>query len=138
MRAFQWTLTAALLGAGLAATLAVLPGTASAGDDDDVAPEVAEKALKESIAKGKELFESNSLGRKSCKECHEDPDKPKDDLRQRSFSYPSYSRRAKRVVTLSQKINEMIQYRSRGTKTLDAAGEDIANLAAYVESIKKR
>ena len=72
----------------------------------------------------------------TCKQCHEDADKPEDILADRKWTYPAYSRRARRVVTLQQKINEMIKYKARG-KELDTGGADIAALAAYVSSLRK-
>ena len=139
MRALPWTLAALLVGAALGALAAPSPPLASAqdGGDDAEAAKVAQEELTKAIARGKELFESKDLGRKSCKDCHEDPDKPQDDLRERAFSYPSYSRRARRVVTLQQKINEMIKYKARGQE-LDNDSADIAAIAAFVESIRKK
>ena len=140
MRALTWTLTALLVGASLGAVIAPAPRSASAQDEEGdpaEAERVAKEELAKAIARGRELFTSRELGRKSCQDCHEDADKPQDDLREHAFSYPAYSRRARRVVTLQQKINEMIKYKARGQE-LDQAGADIAALAAYVQSIRKK
>ena len=137
MRVARWTLTAILAGAALGAILAQSTISVSAEDDPEAAAKVAKEELTKAIARGKELFASGDLGRKSCQNCHEDADKPEDDLSDREFSYPAYSRRARRVVTLQQKINEMIKYKARGQE-LDGNGADIAALAAYVESIRKK
>ncbi len=136
MRLVRWTL-AGLVPAALLLTLAVA-GTSpvTAQDTDDEKAKVAADALEKAVARGKELFGSKSLGRKTCKSCHEDPDKPQDDLSQVAWSYPAYSRRKRGVVTLQQKINEMIQYKARG-KAQDGDSEDLAALAAYVTSIRK-
>lgn len=142
MRIARWTLTAILTGAALSALLgaSLVPATttsASAEDDPEELAKTAKDELTKAIARGKELFASGDLGRKSCQTCHEDPDKPEDDLTGHAFSYPAYSRRARRVVTLQQKINEMIKYKARGPE-LEADGADIAAIAAYVESIRKK
>lgn len=141
MRVVRWTLAVALAAAGAGAALAPRPAPVAAQDEEAVDPAEAERVAKEELAKavarGKELFQSRELGKKSCQGCHEDPDKPQDDLREHAWSYPAYSRRARRVVTLQQKINEMIKYKARGQE-LDANGADIAALAAYVESIRKK
>ena len=96
---------------------------------------VAAEGLEKAVEQGKELFNSKKLGRKSCASCHEDPDKPNVSLTARSWSYPAYSRRARGVVTLSQKINEMIKFQARGPKDVALDDERIIALAAYVESL---
>ena len=135
MRPRHWTL-AVSIAAALAAGLAAEP-TVDAQDADAEAAQAAAEELQKAIARGKELWSSRELGRKTCQSCHEDPDKPQDNLASTEWSYPKYSRRAQRVVTLQQKINEMIKYKARG-KELDATGADIAALAAYVESLRKK
>ena len=62
---------------------------------------------------------------------------PQLDMTTRVWSYPAYSRRKRRVVTLQQKINEMIKYQTRG-KPLDGDSGELADLAAYVVSLKKK
>lgn len=132
-----WALVAMLGAAAVFALVGPTPSPASAQDDSEDIAAVAKEELAKAIARGKELFGSRELGRKSCQECHENADKPEDDLRDRAFAYPAYSRRARRVVTLQQKINEMIKFKARGQE-LDQDGADIAALAAYVESIRKK
>jgi len=137
MPASRWTL-AAVLAAGIAGTaLLCASPRVGAEDDPEAAAKIAKEEMDKAIARGKELWNSKELGRKTCKQCHEDPDKPEDDLTQVEWTYPAYSRRARRVVTLQQKINEMIKYKARG-KELDAAGADIAALAAYAESLRTK
>ncbi len=133
----RWTLAALLTGAAVGAIIASGTSPAAAKDDAAEAARVAKAELAKAVARGEELFRSGDLGRKSCQDCHDDPDEPQDALAGRAFSYPAYSRRARRVVTLQQKINEMIKYKVRG-QALDAGGADIAAIAAYVSSIKKR
>ncbi len=135
MRAARWTL-AALFAAGLVGVLATSSSPhVDAEEDPALAAKIAKEELTKAIARGKELWASKELGRKTCKQCHEDPDKPEDVLSDKKWSYPAYSRRARRVVTLQQKINEMIKYKARG-KELDAGGADVAAIAAYVESLR--
>ncbi len=123
-------------------TTALYPGNLYAADDDDDAgpsPEqvrMATQALDRAVARGNELFRSKDLGKKSCASCHENPDKPNQNLRTRDFSYPAYSRRRKAVVSLDQKINEMIKFNGRGAP-LDPESPDMAALAAYVTSLEK-
>src|SRR5262245_44171028 len=82
-------------------------------EQDDASAEkakIAKEALDKAIARGNELFHQKDLGggKKSCASCHENPEKPKLDLKTRAFSYPAYSNKAKAVVTLGTKINEML------------------------------
>ena len=108
-------------------------------DDADDAAEVkklAQDALGKSIARGKELFHAKSLGKKSCSECHENPDKPQFNLVTRPFGYPAYSVKKRSVVSLGQKINEMLSAKSRG-KEMELGSGDLVALEAYVMSLKK-
>lgn len=136
MRIPRWSLVlvlalAALLTAHTAALLA---------QDEDVAAErarVAAAELKKAVERGKALW-SKKLGKKSCAQCHEDPDKPKLDMTKRTWSYPAYSRRKKAVVTLHQKINEMLEYQSKAKGKLEKDSKEIADLAAYVTSLRSK
>ena len=136
MNASRWTLAAALAAGIAGAALLSSPSPVDAQEDPEAAAKIAKEEMDKALARGKELWASKELGRKTCQQCHEDADKPEDDLTERKWAYPAFSRRARRVVTLQQKINEMIKYKARG-KELDAAGADIAALAAYVESLRK-
>ena len=100
-------------------------------DEEAELKRIAAEELEKAVAKGKELWKSKQFGKKSCTECHDNPDKPKLEMGTREFAYPAYSRRAKTVVTLQQKINEMIKFQCRG-KVLEADSTDLAALAAYV------
>ena len=146
MRPFSKTLalvtaSALLAGAGTAAVFAQ-----DEDEEEDAGPtpeqiQLAKDALAKAVARGKELWGTKDLPsgtvRKSCAQCHDDAEKPKLDLAKREYSYPAYSRRKKGVVTLQQKINEMIKFNGRG-KLLDAEGSDIAALEAYVVSLRKK
>jgi cytochrome c len=132
MRLARWTsLIAMLLGLGLGAGALTL----QAQDDEAEKARVAAEALAKVVEQGKELFHSKKIGRKSCASCHEDPDKPQLSLVDREWGYPAYSRRARGVITLSQKVNEMIKFQARGAKDLALDDEKIIALAAYVESL---
>src|SRR5262245_21163513 len=109
-------------------------------DEDDAAAvkKVAQDAFDKSVARCKELFRSKDLvsAKKSCAECHENPDKPQLNLLTRQFGYPAYSVKKRSVVSLGQKINEMLSGKARGSEmTLGSA--DLVALEAYVMSLKK-
>lgn len=132
---FALTAVAVLFGAGAAALVA-------GEDDEDAGPtpeqvQMMNEALAKSVARGKEIWNAKDLFKKSCASCHDDADKPKLNLATREYSYPAYSRRKKGVVTLHQKINEMVKFNSRGAP-LDNEGSDIAALTAYVVSLKAK
>jgi cytochrome c len=143
--AFARTASAALAGAAVVAamgTAVVMAADDDEDDDDDAAAsaeqqKVAQEALTKAIARGKELWNDPKMGKKTCAKCHDDPEKPKINLTTRPWSYPAYSRRKRNVVTLQQKIQEMIQFNTRG-QPLDDKGADIAALEAYVVSLKKK
>lgn len=133
------TAASALVGVALFGSSSLFAGDDEDEDEADTAEmkKVAAEALDKAVAKGKELWNSKDLGKKSCASCHENPEKPNLNLATREWSYPAYSRRARSVVTLHQKTQEMLKFNSRG-KPLDDAGADIAALAAYTMSLKKR
>ncbi len=106
-------------------------------DDSAATQKIAREHLDKSVARGKELWSSKSLGKKTCAQCHEDPEKPLLDLKTRQFAYPAYSTKKKTVVTMGQKINEMLSGRSRG-KEMDLTSADLIALEAYVVSMKKK
>jgi cytochrome c len=127
------------------AVAAAVTGFAGAGlyadedDDEGDAAEVkklAKDALDKSVARGKELFASKSLGKKTCAECHENPDKPQFNLVTREWAYPAYSVKKRGVVSLGQKINEMLKGKSRGPE-MALGSDDLVALEAYVMSLKK-
>jgi cytochrome c len=130
----------------LAALLALAAGAFTAAclaqdkkDDDAPAPgqaEAAKAAMDKALARGKELWNDKSLFKKSCASCHENPDKPQLSMKTRVYSYPAFSRRKKGIVTMHQKIQEMVEYSAVG-KPLDDKGTDIAALEAYVRSLKQ-
>lgn len=127
---------------GVAATVAVFAGAAlHAGEDDGddaAAKKLMDEALAKAVARGNELFHSKELGKKSCATCHENPEKPQFNLATREFGYPAYSRKAKAVVSLGMKINEMLTTKSGAAKEMDLKGADIVAIEAYVVSLKKK
>lgn len=144
---------AAALCAAVGTSLCVAVGTAPTleaqekddeeeAEDAEVAAErkrVADEALAKAVAKGKELWldaGKEKRFKKSCASCHDNPDKPQLNLATRSFAYPAYSRRRRAVVTMHQKIQEMVQHNSKGAP-LDDKGPDVAALEAYVMSLRK-
>jgi cytochrome c len=122
---------------GLATSALLADEDADEEEDAAVAAQVAKEAMDRTVARGKELWTSKDLGKKTCASCHENPEKPKLNLATRQFSYPAYSRRKKAVVTMQQKINEMIVANSRG-KALDGDSADLAALDAYVASLRAK
>jgi len=137
MRKFGRTLVVV----GVAAFTAVFAGAAlHAGDDDDedaAAKQVMADALTKAVARGNDLFHSKEGVKKSCATCHENPEKPQFNLSTRAFNYPAYSRKAKAVVSMGMKINEMLTTKSGGAKEMDLKGADIVAIEAYVKSLKK-
>jgi len=133
----------ALAVAAVAATLFCAGTNLLAGGDDDAAEDasaakVAKDALDKAVEQGNKLFHSKELGKKSCASCHENPEKPNLALTTRSFSYPAYSKKRKSIVSMGQKINEMLTARSGAAKEMDLAGADIVAIEAYVMSLKKK
>ena len=135
-----------VVAAAAAALVVAAAGTRSllAGDDDPEtaaasaeAKKVAQEALDRAVARGKAMWSSKERFGKPCSVCHEAADKPHLNLATIGNSYPHYSKRRKAVVTLQQKIQDMIQFNSRAT-TLDDKGTDIADLEAYVMSVKRK
>ena len=130
--------------AAVAALFAVFAGAAvHAGDDDDGGDDAEAKqleaaALTKAIARGNELFRSKDGLKKTCASCHENPEKPQFNLATRAYSYPRYSRKAKNVVSLGMKINEMLTNKSGAAKEMDLKGADIIAIEAYVASLKPK
>jgi cytochrome c len=130
---------------GLVGLAAAFAGTrlVSADDDDAESAEAkkqATEALEKSVKRGDELFHSKEGLKKSCAQCHDNADKPELKFGQGNMTldYPKYSRKRRAVVSMAQKINEMLTTKSGGTKALDLDGADIVAMEAYVQSLKKR
>ena len=124
-----------LLTVVFAATYAVFDAPAR-GDEEGESE--SEKALRLAVEKGKALFAQVGLGtaEKSCASCHARPDRPKMNLGPRVGDFPKYERREKRVITLGQKINIMIQKMVKGEeRTLGS--EELVALEAYLMSLSR-
>ena len=94
----------------------------------------ADKALAEAVKKGAALYKKSwKTGGKSCFACHvRGPNKL---TGRRLKSYPKYDKALKRVVTVQEKINEMIKGKSGG-KPLPLGHEDLTALEAYISTLK--
>jgi cytochrome c len=134
----NWVVVAVAAGATAFVGAGLYAGEDDKDDADDAAEvkKLAQDALDKSVARGKELFHAKNLGKKSCSECHENPDKPQFNLVTRQFGYPAYSVKKRSVVSLGQKINEMLSAKTRG-KELELGSADLVALEAYVMSLKK-
>jgi cytochrome c len=135
----SWVIAGAVVAASVFAGACLYAGEDDKDDADDDSAELkktAKEALDKSVTRGKELFHSKDLGKKSCSECHENPDKPQFNLVTRPFGYPAYSVKKRSVVSLGQKINEMLTAKSRG-KEMTLGSADLVALEAYVMSLKQ-
>ncbi len=100
--------------------------------------------LEKAIEKGKSLFNDTKLGKtgKSCNSCHPGGDTSGREtmgmkipsLKGAAATYPKYNKRAKRVITLSQINNMMINMVLKG-KPLKLESDEAITLAAYVTSL---
>ena len=127
LRPLPLLLTAVLLGSAVGATLLSSPTPA-------VGESVAEKALADSVARGKELYRQVwKKGAKGCFACHtRGPNKL---AARRLRTYPKYDKAMKRVVSARQKINNMIKTKSGG-EPLDLDSDDLTALEAYISTLK--
>ena len=73
----------------------------------------------------------------ACAECHENPDKPQFNLATRPYTVPLFSTKKNDVVTMGQKINEMLTGKSKG-KELELGSTDIVALEAYILSLRAK
>ncbi len=127
LRPLPLLLTILLLGSAASATFLSAPAPAQ-GDG------VADKALAESVAKGKALWRKVwKKGAKGCFACHtRGPNKM---AARRLRSYPKYDKVMKRVVSVRQKINNMIKTKSGG-ELLDLDSDDLTAIEAYIATLK--
>jgi mono/diheme cytochrome c family protein len=104
-----------------------------AGDENEAK---AAEALKAAVAEGNRLFRDPTLGTsgKSCAICHEDPERPKLALAARAGGYPKWDRRADAVITLGQKIRQMIETNLKGTSPALGTASLVA-IEAFLMSI---
>lgn len=94
----------------------------------------ADKALREAVKKGSTLWKKSwRPGAKGCFACHtRGPNKM---TARRANSYPKYDKALGKVVSVQQKINNMIKTKSGG-KTLALDSDDMNALLAYVKTLK--
>ncbi len=104
-----------LLVAGASLFAFVAPGLTQGGGEDESAK--AAEAMKKAVDEGNRLFRDPALGTsgKSCASCHEDPEKPKLALAARIGDYPKWDRREGAVITLGQKLRQMVEKNVKGT-----------------------
>lgn len=90
--------------------------------------------MEDALAKGKKLFEQSwTAGGKSCAACHS---RGRNKLvGSRINAYPKYDRALKKVVTVQQKLNQMIVSKSRG-KAMPLGSDDLNALEAYLNTLK--
>ena len=115
---------AALLAAGFL-------GNAPAAEEEDPA---AAKAMAQAVRRGQILWRKTwRPGIKSCIACHATG--PNRMTKVRLKSYPKYDTELGRVVTVQQKLNQMIVTKSGGT-ALSLGGEDLNGLEAYLATLR--
>ena len=113
-----------VLGAG-----AVLLATSPASGDPK-----GDAALAAAVKKGQELWKKPwSAGAKACMECHGGG--PNKMTAVRVKSYPKYDKGYDKVVTVQQKINQMITEKAKGT-ALELGCDDLNALEAFVSTLK--
>jgi cytochrome c len=124
------TLTVALVGA-------VVVSGAVVGQDRKKTE--AEIALEKAVKLGQKIFTDKKLGSsgKSCADCHDKPARPKMHLKNRVGDYPKWERREKKVITLGQKLNQMIKRMVKG-KEETLGSERLVALEAYLMSISRK
>jgi cytochrome c len=115
---------------------ALLVGTSAGRAVGDEDAEKAAAALKKAVEEGSRLFRDAALGSsgRACAACHEDPEKPKLALASRAGGYPKWDRREDAVITLGQKIRQMIEKNLKGTPP-ELGSVALVSLEAYIASL---
>ena len=121
---------------------ALVAGTVATAQEEEEEGEKARQAaaaLKKAVDQGNELFRDPSLGTKerACAKCHEDPEKEHLGLAARANTYPKWDRRERKVISLPQKMNQMID-RMLGGKPLALGSDKLVALEAYLMSISRK
>ena len=129
-------LLAGLLLLSLVAASQAFPIEAGAEDAADAKARAAKarEALAASVARGKVLWrQSWRPGAKGCFACHtRGPNKM---TSQRQAAYPKFDLAMGKVVSVRQKINQMIRTKSGG-KLLELTSDDLTALEAYIKTLK--
>jgi cytochrome c len=115
---------------GLAAILLGVVVVAASGQEEK---DPAAEALAAAVEQGRTIFRNEEFGTngKACATCHENPDRPKLHLKDRVGDYPKYDKRERKVITLGQKINQMIERMVRG-EPLELGSEKLVAIEAWL------
>ena len=121
---------------GVVTTVAL---TTSAATAETERQKQARESLEKAVKMGKALFGDVEFGTngKSCTKCHENPEKPNLNLPERVGGFPKWERREKKVITIGQKINQMITRNLKGD-AMELGSEKLVALEAYLMSISKK
>lgn len=114
----------------VAIAAAFVVGTAT-GETE--AEKTAREALAKVVEKGEKLFGDKELGKsgRSCATCHANPKKEKLWLKDRVGDYPKYDRGEKKVITLGQKVQRMLERNLKGKKE-ELGSETLVAIEAYL------
>lgn len=106
---------------------------------DAAAPDPGAEALKKAVETGQTLFHSAEFGTngRACAKCHENPRKPDMNLKKRVGDYPKWDRREGKVITLGQKINQMLQKMVKG-QAEPLGSEKLVAVEAYLMSLSRQ
>jgi cytochrome c len=118
------------------AALMMAPSDPTRGQDS--APTGA-AALKKAVETGNALFRNDAFGtaRRSCAKCHENPRKPAMNLKKRVGNYPKWDKRENKVITLGQKLNQMLTKMLKG-KPEPLGSDRLVAVEAYLMSLSRQ
>jgi len=105
----------------------------------DAAPTTGADALKKAVETGNALFHSGTFGTngRSCAKCHENPRKPAMNLKKRVGNYPKWDRREGKVITLGQKVNQMLVKMVKGSPE-KLGSEKLVAVEAYLMNLSRQ
>ncbi len=123
----------------LAAAVSGLRSWPALRAQDAAAPTTGADALKKAVETGNALFRSGTFGTngRSCTKCHENPRKPAMNLGKRVGNYPKWDRREGKVITLGQKLNQMLSRMLKG-RAEPLGSEKLVALEAYLMSLTRQ
>ena len=109
---------------------------AAQAEDPPVAdPAVARKAMSEAVKRGQTLWRQKwSPEGKACFECHNQG--PNRMISRRIKAYPKYDFGLQKVVTVQEKMRQMIELMSKG-KAPALGHADLTALEAYVSTVRR-
>ncbi len=101
---------------------------------EEAADATAKKALEAVEARGRTLWKKSwRRGAKACMSCHlRGPNRM---TSRRAASYPKYDKTLRKVVTVQEKINQMIKFKSGG-KPMKLGSADLTALEAHLKTLK--